>query len=374
MRQAPPIPGRRIWPFLVPLGALAGLGILWTGLWFYAAGKADAAITGWRERESRVGRSYACESQTVGGFPVQIKVSCTQPTIELSRETPPLALHGGDLLVFAQVFDPTRLAAYLAGPLTIGESGQAPRYRANWRSAEVSARGTPRAPEQISFEIENTTVDRLAGGEAKIAFSAQRLELDGRIIEGSAARDPVIGMTLHLGAAAAPELHPLTAEPIDADLSAVLRGLADFAPKPWAVRLKELQAHGGTIEITKARAQQGDAIAVGTGTLALTARGTLDGQLEVTVAGIERILKALDLDRIMAEGRIGASLNSLDNIIPGLGRLARRNAAPGIVAGLGMIGQKATLEGKSAVTLPLRFADGAVSLGPIPVGRVPPLF
>jgi hypothetical protein len=359
---------------LVPLGALAGLAILWTGLWFYGAGKADAAITGWRERESRVGRTYACGSQTVGGFPFQIKVSCTQPRIELSRENPPLAVQAGDLLVFAQVFEPTRLAAYLVGPLTVGEAGQDPRYRANWTSAEVSARGTPRAPEQVSFAVEHATVERVADGDAKPAFTAEHADIDSRIIDGSAAREPVIGITLHLAAAAAPQLHPITAEPIDADVSAVLRGLADFAPKPWLVRLKELQERGGSIEITKARAQQGDTIAVSTGTLALTPRGTLEGQLEVTVVGLERILKALDLDRIMAEGRIGASLNSLDNIIPGLGRLARRNAAPGIMAGLGMIGQKTTLEGRSAVAFPLRFADGAVSLGPIPVGRVPPLF
>ena len=373
MRQASPVRWR-IWPVLVPLGALAGLAILWIGLWFYGAGKADAAITGWRERELRVGRAYACESQTVGGFPFQIKVSCTQPRIELGHENPPLAVHAGDLLVFAQVFEPTRLAAYLVGPLTVGEASQDPRYRANWTSAEVSARGTPRAPEEVSFTIDNPKVDQLADGNAKFAFTAQHVDIDGRIVEGSAARDPVIGMTLHLAAAAAPQLHPITAEPIDADVSAVLRGLADFAPKPWPARLRELQERGGSIEITKARAQQGDTIAVSTGALALTPHGTLEGQLEVTVAGIERILKALDLDRIMAEGRIGASLNSLDKIIPGLGRLARQNAAPGIVAGLGMIGQKTTLEGRSAVALPLRFADGAVSLGPIPVGRVPPLF
>jgi hypothetical protein len=356
------------------LGALAALAVLWTGLWFYGAGKADAAIAGWRERESRVGRSYACDSQTVGGFPFQIKVSCTQPKIELTRENPPLAVRAGDLLVFAQVFQPTRLAAYLVGPLAVGEAGQDARYRANWASAEVSARGTPRAPEEVSFEIEHPTVEQLADGDARAAFTAQHVDVDSRIIEGSAARDPVIGMTLHLAAAAAPQLHSITAEPINADVSAVLRGLADLAPKPWPARLKELQERGGSIEVTKSRVQQGETIAVSMGTLALTPQGTLEGQLEVTVAGLERLLKALDLDRIMAEGRIGASLNSLDNIVPGLGRLARRNAAPGIMAGLGMIGQKTTLEGRSAVALPLRFADGAVSLGPIPVGRVPPLF
>jgi hypothetical protein len=32
------------------------------------------------------------------------------------------------------------------------------------------------------------------------------------------------------------------------------------------------------------------------------------------------------------------------------------------------------LEGQRAVTLPLRFNDGAVTLGPIPIGNTPELF
>jgi hypothetical protein len=39
-----------------------------------------------------------------------------------------------------------------------------------------------------------------------------------------------------------------------------------------------------------------------------------------------------------------------------------------------MLGEQTTLEGKRAVTLPLRFTDGAISLGPIPLGKAPPLF
>jgi hypothetical protein len=60
--------------------------------------------------------------------------------------------------------------------------------------------------------------------------------------------------------------------------------------------------------------------------------------------------------------------------MPGLGRLARKNATPSVLAGLGALGQNATLEGKPAVSVPLRFADGQILLGPFAVGRVPPLF
>lgn len=374
MRQAAGVSGRRIWPALVPLAALAGLAILWTSLWFYAAGKAQTTIAGWREREARVGRTYACATETIGGFPFRIEARCTDPVVTLEREMPPIALKAGGILVVAQIFQPTLLIAQLSGPMTFAAAGEPPRYEATWAAAQASGRGTPLAPAGASIVLDSPSIDDLSGARRNNAFAAQRVDLDGRITEGSAAHDPVIGIALHLASAAAPQVHPLLAEPLDADISAVLRGLPDFRPKPWPVRLKELQARGGNIEITNARVRQGETIAVSEGTLALSARGGLDGQLEVTIAGAERVLKALDLDRFLSEGRVGATLNSLDAIVPGLGRLARRNAAPGIVAGLGLIGQNTTLEGRPALRLPLRFADGTVMLGPIPVGHVPPLF
>src|SRR4051794_2150443 len=65
---------RRIWLVLaVTVGAVA---LLWTGLWFYAASAAETTIAGWREREAKVGRIYACERQTIAGFPFRIEVRC----------------------------------------------------------------------------------------------------------------------------------------------------------------------------------------------------------------------------------------------------------------------------------------------------------
>jgi hypothetical protein len=47
--------------FLV-LALIAG----WSAFWKFAAGKAETAMEGWRAREAKAGRVYACGSQTVG--------------------------------------------------------------------------------------------------------------------------------------------------------------------------------------------------------------------------------------------------------------------------------------------------------------------
>ena len=354
MRQPEYAPRRRLWPVFVPIGLVAVLAVVWSGFWFVAARAAEKTIAGWREREAHVGRIYTCEKQTVSGFPFRIEVRCVDPSIELRRNEPPLALKASDLVVVSQVYQPTHLITELAGPMTIAEPGQ--------------------PPERASIVFDSVSADRVGGVAPVTVLKADRIEVHGRIAEGSVAGDPVIELAFRLAAATAPELHAFTKQPVDAEVIAKLHGLADFSPKPWPVRFKEIQARGGRIDITGARVRQGEAIAVSAGTLGLTARGGLDGQIQVTIAGLENIVRSLDLDRAMSQGSLGSTIGALDRLLPGLGQVARQNAAPGILAALRAMGKQTTIEDKPATTLPLRFNDGQILLGPFPVGRVPPLF
>ena len=373
MHQPGSAPRRRLWPVFVPLALVVVLAIGWSGFWFLAVGAAETRIAGWREREANSGRVYNCERQTVGGFPFRIEVRCVDPSIELRRNEPPVALKASDLVVVSQIYQPTLLISELTGPMTIAEPGQSPNYIANWALGQSSVRGTPAAPERASIVFDRPTVDRVGSAQATV-LKADRIEVHGRIAEGSVTGDPVIELVFRLTGATAPELHSFMRQPIDSEITAKLYGLADFSPKPWPVRFREMQARGGKIEITRARVRQGEAIAASAGTLGLTTRGGLDGQVQVTILGLESIVRSLDLDRAMSQGNLGSAIGALDRLIPGLGQVARQNAAPGILAALRGIGRPGTLDDKPATTLPLRFNDGQILLGPFPVGRVPPLF
>jgi hypothetical protein len=119
--------------------------------------------------------------------------------------------------------------------------------------------------------------------------------------------------------------------------------------------------------------QQGEIVTVGQGTLALTPQGGLDGEIRLTVAGMEQLVAALGLDQAMAR----ASQNAADRILPGLNLdrlLGPRGNAALAAAGVSMLGQPAELEGRKAVMLPLRFSGFNVFLGPLQVGRMQPLF
>jgi hypothetical protein len=200
----------------------------------------------------------------------------------------------------------------------------------------------------------------------------------------------VIEAVLKLQGGSVQDLHPLLAQPFDADVRAMLTGLQDFSPKPWPQRFRELQQAGGHVEIVQSRIAQGDVVAVAAGSLGLNAQGRLDGELQMTVAGIEKIIPALGIEKMLEEGVPQATLDrvapgvktqdvnnlfgALDRAIPGLGKVVRQNANVGVAAGVNALGKEAVLEGRKARAFPLRFVDGVVFLGPLKVAQVPPLF
>jgi len=364
--------GRRYTILLfIVLALIAG----WTGFWKFAANKAQEAIEGWRSREAKSGRLYNCGSQGVSGYPFRIEVSCAGASALFRSNQPPIELKADDLIVVAQVYQPGLLITEIHGPLTISEPGKSPDIIANWTLAQSSVRGTPTAPQRVSLVFDSPSVDRMAGAARQNILRAKHIEIHGRMAEGSAANKPVIDIAIQLNQASAPTLHPAATQPIDANATAVLRGLNDFSPKPWSARFREMQAEGGRIDITQVRIQQGDILAVGAGTLSINSNGRLEGQLRVTMAGLDQFLTAIGAQqRVQTSPNMDKLVGALDRLAPGLGDVARQQAGANISLGINMLGEQTTLEGKRAVTLPLRVSDGAIFLGPIPIGSAPALF
>jgi hypothetical protein len=375
-------PRRRRWLLFVPFALVVVLAAVWTGVWFYAASRAETDLAAWRQLERQAGRTQNCASQSIGGYPFLLEVRCGGAGLEL-QGTPTLQFKLPLAVAAVQVYDPRLLIGEFTGPLEISEAEREPAAVVNWTLGQASVRGLPSSVERASLVLVGPTVRAasLAGNDP--VLSARRLELHARQAPGSRADSPAVEAALRLDAAVAEKLASmfdaavadklgaLAAKPIDADIAGTLRGLDDLSPKPWPAWFKEWQTRGGELEIDKARLAEQDVIAVGAGALKLTARGGLDGTLRVTVVGIEKILKMLDIDRMMTEGQVGATFNALDRLIPGLGGVARQSAAPGLIAALG---ERTELEGKPAVAFPIRFDDGTVFLGPFRVGVVPPLF
>jgi hypothetical protein len=375
---------RPLWRlFIMPiLLVVAALG--WSAFWFYSASQVDSASDAWRAREAKSGRVYDCAKRSVAGFPFRLEVRCDGVSVSLSSQTAtqaPVTAKLGEILVVAQVYDPKLLIAEFTAPATIYDRGEQPSMTVNWRTARSSVAGLPGVPQRASIVFDDASIDRLNGAVQAPLARAKHIELHGRLAEGSALDRPVIETVLKIESGSVQGVHPLLAEPFDADLRTMLSGLRDFSPKPWPQRFREIQAAGGHVEIVQSRIQQGDLVAVAAGTLGLSAQGRLDGELQMTVAGIEKMLDEgvpqATLDRV-APGVKTSDVNNLfgalDRAIPGLGKVVKQNANVGVVAGIKALGKDAVLEGKKARAFPLRFVDGTVFLGPLKVAQIPPLF
>jgi hypothetical protein len=363
---------RRRWRLFLPFVLVVTLALLWTAGWFYLAALADGRIEDWRAREAGHGIISRCAPQTIRGFPFRMEVRCREASVELPAMSAAFAT--ADLLVAWQVYQPTLAIAELTAPLSLGEVGKPPQFLADWQLGQASIRFVPAGVERASVVFEAPSVTEAVGAAAPEVFRARHVELHGRPNAGSEPDHPAIDLAIEALAVAAPALHPLLAQPIDAEGSGVLHELPDPTPRPMPVMLRQWQARAGRLEISKMRVQQGDVIAVGAGVLTLTPTGGLNGELQITVVGLEKALQQLGLDRMVSQGELGSAIGALNRFMPGLGDIARQNAPAGIVAGLGALGQRTTLEGKPAVTVPLRFDDGAILLGPLMIGRAPRLF
>jgi len=362
---------RRRWRLALLLAVVVAVAAGWTGLWSYAAKRADAELAAWRNREAAAGRAVGCGTQRIAGFPFRIEIACTDPTLNLQANQ--LTFRLKDLLAAVRIYQPTLLIGEFTGPLTVANEGRPPDIVADWTRAQTSVHGLSSEPDRVSVVLDKPSVARPASPAAQTLASAEHLELHARQAPRLPQDPPVLDLALDLRQALLPAFAQVPEGPIDAAIAATLRALKDLRPKPFPALLRDLQAANGRLDITHARVQQGEIVGVGQGTLSLTARGTLDGQLQLTVAGIEQLMTALGLDKKVGQ----ASQNALDRVAPGLNLdrlLGPRGNAALAAAGVAMLGQPAELEGRRAVTLPLRFADGVVFLGPLRAGELPPLF
>jgi len=381
-RAPVPPPRRGYLRIVVPLGLLIGLAIAWCGVWYYAAAQANRTVAAWMASEAAAGRVYSCGSEGIAGFPFSIQVRCVQAAAAFKTNLPPFDLAAKDITFTAQIWRPTVLVGDVVGPVTVAEPGRAPSYVADWTSARMRVNGLPPNAQALSINVDHPHLDRGGGGAGGALFTADDAQLDARIVSGSIQNHPVLDVTLHFTSAAAPTVHRLLADPVRGELDVVLRGFKDLEQKPLAARFRELHDNGGAIELKTLRVQRTDAILVASGTLTVNGRGRLDGMLTVAVYGLETLVPQLGIDRAIQQqidrltgaGQAEQGLQALDRIVPGLGGLVRQGTTATLVDDVKKMGKPTQIDNKPAVALPLRLADGAVYLGIIRIGDIPPLF
>ena len=320
MSDMTPAPRRRpLWRLFIMPALLVVAAAAWSAFWLYAASEVGVRADAWAAQEAKAGRVYACGKRSVAGYPFRLEVTCDDASVALVSQTAgaqaPFTARLSEIMVIAQIYQPKLLIAEFKAPATLADHGQPPSMKVNWTTGQSSVVGLPDVPERASIVFDNPSIDRVNGPVATPLARASRVELHGRLADGSAKNNPVIETALKISGGSVQEVHPVLAAAFDADIDTKLTGLKDFSPKPWPERFRELQAAGGHVEIVRSRIQQGDLISVAAGTLTLNAQGRIDGELQMTVAGIEKVIPALGIEKMLEEGVPQATL---DRVAPGV--------------------------------------------------------
>lgn len=347
MAQASAQAARRRWTY-APLAIIVLLALAWSAFWFYAVNRAEATLAAWMERQAAAGRLFACEGRTIGGFPFRIELRCARPRAEVQAGDRTVVLEATSLFAAAEVFQPDLVVVELTGPMTIATGRGGAPLTADWRLLQASLRGFLRGFERLSVSINEPALRTARAAGAAPLVQARHVEAHARLRSGSADAQPVFDLVARAEAAVVAGAAALAQKPFDAEAEAVVHGVRDLSPVPLATRLRQWQADGGRLEIVKARVAQGEIVAVAKGELGLTPQARLDGGLQVTLAGL---------------AEIGGWLFGQDS-----------QAQASMLNGLAILAGRAELEGKPAVVVPLRFRDGAVFFGPLPLGQTPPLY
>lgn len=360
---------------------------VWTIIWWRATVTAQTAIENWRSAEARRGNSYRCASLSISGYPFRIEVRCTGVEAELASAHPAALIRTPAVTVVAQIYDPSLFIGEITGPLTLADPDRpGTTFSADWDLAQTSARIDAVTFKRISVVFDGLRIVRAGNAAPDPVAQIDRLEWHVRPSPRASADQVDLDVAVRLAGATAAGVADWARTPFDADIVASLRDIGSLRPKSLPALLRDVQAAGGRVEITQARLAQGETQAMGSGVLSLTPRGRLDGTMQLTVAGLERLMTSqgalskfadvLGANKVAPPDRINElkpALGTLNRLLPSLG-IGRREAEAGAAASLALIGRPTQLEGRPATALTLRFGDGAVSLGPISLGEVAPLF
>ena len=167
------------------------------------------------------------------------KSRCDDASVSLVSQTAgaqaPFTARLGEILVIAQIYQPKLLIAEFKAPATIADRGQPPSLKVNWSHGPEAAWSGCRTFRSALPSC--STIPRSIASTGRCrrrSRSANHVELHGRLAEGSAQDNPVIETALQIAGGSVQEVHPLLAQPFDADIADQADRLEGFFAKAVA--------------------------------------------------------------------------------------------------------------------------------------------
>jgi hypothetical protein len=308
--------------------------LLYSGTWFYASDR----IKTWVANQIAIGRengqSWTCPDMDIRGYPFRVGLYCR--SIEMEDSASGLSLKAGKLQSAAQVYDPGHSIVELEGPLDV-RTGNGVRVNATWDLAHASVVADLKGLNRYSMEMKDL-LSRFTTANPASEFSVATP--DGQIHIRQNGADLDLAADMQDATIAIPVLQmAIPSFTFAADFT-----LAGQAGLLAGVPLTSLHDQTVTIRQVQIDAGANGRVSI-SGPLTIDNYGQVSGTITVSVDKVEAL-------RATVTSLFPEITDTANMVAPMLTGMAKADGS---------------------VTLTLTVSKGAVSLGLIPLGIIPPL-
>lgn len=318
--------------------------VLIVAAWFIGAHIYRGAIDDGRAALARDGVTLACADETLGGFPARFEWRCSSLSITLANGA---QISGGAFNTVSPIWNPLFAIAEWTGPFQ--------SVSANGFDADIASdllRASIRMNTALELERLSAVLDTYAvslQGAPQAILSGEQAEMHVRQPENTSQADGEADADLEIALVlfGLESLFLGGVDRIDTSLTATLEELGNVRARSLQDGIRNWVARSGVVAPLAWRVRLDD-------------HGiNLDGNATLGIDGL------IDFDGTIATNDVAALVDLIG--------IDSSNGAAAITAGATLFGRQIQYSDMTMTELPLRVSRNAVSIGPVPLGVLPPL-
>ena len=327
------------WPFIIIGGIVLFVIIGWSVFWIFISNQVERMVDGTIAEFSRQGPTPKCENISIGGYPFRLSVECESLSIIAENQTLATAK---ELRGVALIYNPTHLIFEVDSPLSLNPGiSTVSTINADWDLVQASL---DFSDFDFSFVIDSANISM--GNEVEL-LSMGKFEAHGRFQDTA----EVKGIDFNLKVRDfLPNTTALDIEvPGEVDVGIHIPVEENFLRGPGQNVFAKFVDQGGEVHLNQTRIAIAEIEVDLSAKVNINNEGYLSGNLGLWVAGTDKLIRII---QSYAPSEISQIMEILPKVILGFPTKVKN--------------------GISGVELPVRINNGAVSLGILPIGVIPP--
>jgi hypothetical protein len=330
----------------VPGAVLLAIVVGWSGFWYFKSRLTATAVTNWMTHEAKLGRSWTCPDQKIGGFPFAVDVSCTNLRFqgEILDKTLTGTVRG--FHATSPLLRNDNVVARIEPPFAAKSGDGTIDMTIGWDELYIDLEGPPGAYERVAFAGTKVKMQGKMGALDPVEGGFE--EFDSSVYVSPERRDDAYNFMFHFNNGSIPALDGFldTQHPIVVHFEGTISQANFGGAETLAGFLEPWRSANGRVDVASARLTSGGTLFEAKGGLDLDDQHRVKGKLDAEFAGFDKAFRQL-------------------NINPGV------VAAGQILSGL--LGKGSSVPGR--MNLPVSFSGGFLSIGPVRTSiQIPPLY